>query len=138
MSDKNLQTTQAMIEAWNTHDLPHLLTFYTTDYEAADVSQAAPIRGREEVERVIRAMFEAFPDLNLSCDVPIVQGDRVAVAWAMSGTHYGKVMHIPPTRRRVQVRGISMLTLVDGQIARALHVWDVAGLLRAIGLLPDL
>jgi len=138
MSDKIIQTAQAFLEAWNAHDLPQLLTFYTPDYEAADVSQATPIRGRDGVERVIKAIFDAFPDLSLTSDESIIQGDRVAVAWTMCGTHLGKVMNIPPTRRQVQVRGISILTLQDGQIARALHVWDVAGLLRAIGLLPDL
>src|SRR5574341_2279281 len=101
MINSILQTTQAFIEAWNAHNLPRLLTFYAADYEAVDVSQAAPIRGRDGVERVIRAIFEAFPDLNLTCEEPIVQGDRAAVAWTMFGSHQGSVMRIPPTHRRV-------------------------------------
>ncbi len=31
-----------------------------------------------------------------------------------------------------------MLTIEKGRIIRARSMWDVAGLLRAIGLLPDL
>jgi len=47
-------------------------------------------------------------------------------------------MNIPPTGRAVAVRGTSVLTVEDGKIKRAFRIWDVAGLLRSIGLLPEL
>jgi hypothetical protein len=47
-------------------------------------------------------------------------------------------MHIPPTGRKIAVRGISVLTIENGKITRGLYVWDAAGLLRTIGLLPEL
>ena len=36
------------------------------------------------------------------------------------------------------MRGVSALTLRDGKVIRGLYIWDVAGLLRNIGLLPEL
>jgi predicted ester cyclase len=80
----------------------------------------------------------AFPDLHLTQEAMVVQGDRVALFWTACGTHRGKIMNIPPTGRRVQVRGASLFTLEGGMIKHALIIWDVAGLLRSIGLLPDL
>jgi hypothetical protein len=47
-------------------------------------------------------------------------------------------MHIPPTGRKIAVRGISVLTIENGKITRGLYVWDAAGLLRTTGLLPEL
>ena len=47
-------------------------------------------------------------------------------------------MHIPPTGRKIAVRGISVLTIENEKITSGLYVWDAAGLLRAIGLLPEL
>jgi hypothetical protein len=47
-------------------------------------------------------------------------------------------MNIPPTGRSVEIRGVSMLTIKDNQVQRGLYIWDVAGLLRALGLLPEL
>jgi hypothetical protein len=39
----------------------------------------------------------------------------------------------------VQVRGVSLMTINEtGQIVRLNRIWDLAGLLRAIGLLPEL
>lgn len=47
-------------------------------------------------------------------------------------------MHIPPTDRTIEVLGTTFLTIAHGKITREMHIWDVAGLLRDIGLLPDL
>ena len=47
-------------------------------------------------------------------------------------------MHIPPTGRRVTVRGVTLLTIDGDSVRRSESLWDVAGLLRAIGLLPEL
>lgn len=44
----------------------------------------------------------------------------------------------PPTRREIRVRGVSILTVGDAGITHGLYVWDTAGLLRNIGLLPEL
>ncbi len=87
---------------------------------------------------MIAAILNAFPDLEMSAGAPLIDGQRIAVEWSLRATHQGPVMNIPPTRRRVQVRGISILTMEGGLIRRASHVWDVAGLLRSLGLLPDL
>ncbi len=68
----------------------------------------------------------------------VIQGDRAAVAWTARGTHRGELLRIPPSGRVVTVRGMSLLTVERNLVVRALSIWDVAGLLRAIGLLPEL
>ena len=47
-------------------------------------------------------------------------------------------MRIPPTGREVAVRGVSILTIADGKVTHGETIWDTAGLLRALGLLPEL
>ena len=47
-------------------------------------------------------------------------------------------MHIPPTGLRVSVLGTSLVALHGGKIRRALRIWDLAGLLRDLKLLPEL
>jgi predicted ester cyclase len=68
----------------------------------------------------------------------VVQGNRVAVVWKARGTHQGTLMNIPATGRPVAVRGVTLLTVAEGKVSRALYLWDVAGLLRDLGLLPEL
>jgi hypothetical protein len=47
-------------------------------------------------------------------------------------------MNIPPTGHKVQVRGVSIIDVEDGLIVRGQYIWDLAGMLRHMGLLPEL
>ncbi|WP_343424817.1 ester cyclase [Candidatus Amarolinea dominans] len=68
----------------------------------------------------------------------MVAGSAPWRSWTARGTHLGTLMNIPASGRHVTVRGVSTFTLQEGQITKADFIWDVAGLLRAIGLLPEL
>jgi len=103
-----------------------------------DVGQATPEHGPDGKRDTVLLYLEAFPDLHFSLEKLLCEGDTVAVSWIARGTHNGLYMRIPPTGRSISVRGVSMLTVSNGSIAHAVYVWDVAGLLRSIGLLPDL
>ena len=127
-----------LIAAYNTHDLDRATALFAPDYVGDDVAQALPQHGRDGIGRVLSFYFLAVPDLRITMDDLIVQGDRAALAWTMNGTHRGTLLRIPASGRQVSVRGISTFTLRDGQIVRALYIWDLAGLLREIGLLPEL
>jgi predicted ester cyclase len=127
-----------LLETWNAHALGRLETFYAPDYEGADVGQAGPQRGPQSVSQNLERYLRAFPDLRFVEKAVVVQGERAVLVWEARGTHTGKLMNIPPTGRRIAVCGISLLTIEGGRISRGLYVWDVAGLLRSIGLLPEL
>jgi predicted ester cyclase len=68
----------------------------------------------------------------------IISDDQSVLVWNATGTHQGTLMNIPPTGRVVSVRGVTVLTIIDHKIVNALYLWDVAGLLRGFGLLPEL
>src|ERR687897_780026 len=55
----------------------------------------------EGVRRGCFAYFQAFPDLHLSVDELIAEGDRVFCRSTMTGTHDGEYKGIPPTGRHI-------------------------------------
>ena len=63
---------------------------------------------------------------------------KSAIVWMAEGTHQGTIMNIPPTGHRVVVRGVSIIDVEDGLIVRGQYIWDLAGMLRHLGLLPEL
>ena len=132
------QLVEDLLDAWNAHDIRRITTFYGPQYEGVDVGEAEPQRGPRAISQAVDRYLRAFPDLRFVGEDVVVQGDRAVVVWTAHGTHGGKLMHIPPTGRKIAVRGISVLTIENGKITRGLYVWDAAGLLRAIGLLPEL
>jgi steroid delta-isomerase-like uncharacterized protein len=127
-----------MVAALNAHDVRKIEAMLSRDYEGLDVNQAQPQRGRRDALTLFERYLEAFPDLLLVEHELIVEGDRVALLWRARGTHRGSIMHIPPTGKEVEVRGSTMLYLAGNQIRRAVSVWDVAAMLRGMGLLPEL
>jgi len=94
--------------------------------------------GPEGIKQLISALRMGFPDLQVAVHGTVSQGDKVWAHVTLSGTHKGAFMNIPPTQRPVTVQGATFITLRNGRIHRVTRVWDVAGLLRSLGLLPEL
>jgi steroid delta-isomerase-like uncharacterized protein len=127
-----------LIHALNKHDLERIIGFYALDYEGSDVAQAGSQRGIEAVRKSLTRCFEAFPDLYFAVERTVIETNCVALFWTAVGTHHGIFMKIPPTGRKVKLRGVSLLILKDGKVVHAQRIWDLAGLLRDVGLLPEL
>lgn len=125
---------------FNARDLDRAVSVYAPDYEGMDVAHPGPHHGPEGVRQAMAEYLSAFPDLTITQEDLIQTGDRIVQIWTARGTHRGPLMNIPPTGRSVTVRGISVLTMdaETGRVCRGYYLWDVAGLLRSIGLLPEL
>lgn len=125
-------------EAWNSHNIENVLHFYARECIGDDVGQALLLRGHDGLRRLLQTYWQAFPDLTFKVTNTIVEGYRLAIIWVAEGTHQGPIMNIPPTGRRLEIRGVSILDVQDGLIVRSQYIWDVAGMLRHMGLLPEL
>lgn len=127
-----------LLAAVNAHDPDGVAQLHAADYEGLDVSRALRFHGRDGARAALDEWFQAFPDMHLSSREVCVQPEQTAFFWTTEGTHEGVFLAVPPTGRRVEVCGVSLLTVRRGKIARGLHLWDMAGLLRSMKLLPDL
>ena len=87
---------------------------------------------------MLATYLTAFPDLQFTNESTIIESNRAVMIWIADGTHLGRLMNIPPSGHKFQVRGVTVLTLENNKVTHALYIWDVAGLLRNIGLLPEL
>ena len=64
-------------------------------------------------------------------------GDKLFFFWKASGHQRGRLMNIPPTGKFCSFLGSTFLSLKEGKIYRSRRIWDVATMLRQIGLLPE-
>ena len=129
---------QAINEAWNSHDIEKVLSFYSAKYIGDDVGQVSLLRGRESLRAMLEHYWSAFPDLRFKVVDTLVEGDQLVIVWVGEGTHQGTIMNIPPTGHRVEARGVSILEVQAGLVVGGQYVWDLAGMLRHMGLLPEL
>lgn len=129
---------EEILEAYNTHDVPKIVALYHSEYFGSLLSEEARIAGLDDLSEKLTKLFQAFPDLQLSVEETVTEENRLAVAWIASGTQLGKIMNIPSTKKRLQLKGQTILEVRDGKVIRTRHLWDLASMLRQMGLLPEL
>ena len=78
----------------------------------------------------------AFPDLRLTIEAQVSEGDLVVTRWKASGTHQGELFGIAPTGKQATVTGISLTRVSGGKIAEDWTNWDTLGLLQQLGAVP--
>lgn len=111
----------------------------TPDFVAhapSEIAHAAEQQDRARVRAEVERMADTLPDMRADIHDLVVDGDRVAVRWSATGTHEGTLMDIPPTGRRLTIRGMNVVRVVDGRIAEDWVQWDVLDLLRQLGRDP--
>ena len=75
-----------------------------------------------------------FPDLRFEIGETIAEGDRVAIAWRMRGTHTGPLGPYPATGRRIDVPGMTVYYFRDGRITGHWQVVDRVTVAQQLGL----
>jgi steroid delta-isomerase-like uncharacterized protein len=136
---QHIQLSHKLIAAWNSHDPRKVARFFSPSFIGDDIGIEGKLVGQRDIIRNVLYDFLGFPDLTFEITQVISQDDRFVMDWVCRGTHLGHVMNIPPTGRRIELRGVSIYKVGDdGKIVSGIRVWDMAGMLRQIGLLPDL
>lgn len=92
--------------------------------------------GREGFKVGLAMVRAAFPDwTSIPADL-VVEGDRVAGRWTVTGTHEGDFMGIPATGRSITMAEAGVLRFEDGRLVELWRVADELALLRQLGVLP--
>lgn len=115
------------------------------DAHAEDAVLETPVgttRGRAAIRDYWLRQKAAFPDLVLTLDEVVEQGDAVAAEWTWVGTNTGRLTQpdgsqLPPTGNRVRIKGMELLHFRDGRITSYHMFWDRMSIARQLGLLPE-
>ncbi|MBB3674653.1 ester cyclase [Modestobacter versicolor] len=84
--------------------------------------------GPEAGKAAFRAMRAAFPDLHVTIEDMVAEGDQVVTRQTFAGTHRGEWMGVPATGRAVTWAVIDVVRLEDGLLVDHWAVADMLGL----------
>ena len=97
---------------------------------------APEVRGADGYKRLVGAYLAAFPDLRLTVEDQIAEGDKVATRFTARGTHRGELRGVAPTGRAMTATGIIISRVAGGRVAEEWETFDALGMLQQIGALP--
>jgi steroid delta-isomerase-like uncharacterized protein len=124
--------------AWNAHDVDAIVTMHTEDSVFENHVTGDVNVGREAIAKAIGGIFSVFPDLAFETRRAYVREDLVVQEWTATGTHEGTMtragLEVPPTGRRVDYKGMDVIPIRDGLVARKDVYSDSITLLRQLGL----
>jgi len=99
-------------------------------------TRTEPFHGPEEFKQFVTGLREGFPDLKITIDTVIGEGDFVAIRSHVAGTHLGTYRGIPPTGRPIAQTQLHMFHVADGHIQETWHEIDGLGILQQLGVFP--
>ena len=117
----NNQDREAFIDCFDSESTPHGMEF-------------------DEFVDVEFSFFDAFPDLQYPLHEVLVDGDLVAFRWTFHGRHSGKggpdpLGSIDPTHEEVEVTGINIARVENGEIVEYIAEWNVLELLETLDII---
>lgn len=106
---------------------------------ADDLVEHAPIPpdfppGREGVKAFMAEYRKAFPDLRMTIEKYLEQGDLACAVARVTGTNTGSLMGNPPTGKSMDVTMVDIVRVVDGKAAEHWGAGDDLGMLTQLGL----
>ena len=125
-------------DAWNAHDVDAIVAMHTEDSVFENHTTGDVNVGREAIAKAISGIFGVFPDLNFEARRQYIREDLVVQEWTARGTHQGKMtrsgIEVEPTGRQVEYRGMDVIPIREGLVARKDVYSDGVTLLRQLGL----
>jgi steroid delta-isomerase-like uncharacterized protein len=137
--EENKAVVQRLFDAINNGDLdelPQVVAPDVVDHNAVIFTQP---EGPGGVQEGIRMLLQGFPDLHLTTQELLAEGDQVVARFTMSGTNTGDYRGLPaPTQQRFQSEAITIMRIADGRVAEIRGTADRLGMLTQLGILPDI
>lgn len=93
---------------------------------------------REGLKQILTTMRSAFPDLKVTVQDVIAEGDKVVQRRTFEGTHRGEFFGIPPTGKTVSVSQIIVSRVAGGKIVEEWAETDFLGMLQQVGAVPSM
>jgi steroid delta-isomerase-like uncharacterized protein len=89
--------------------------------------------GRAGFRVFFQTLRAAFPDAHIAPAHMVADDDHVCIAYTLTGTHQGQFHGIPPTGKKIEVRGMQIGRFDNGQLVERWGASDELGILNQLG-----
>lgn len=130
---ENKELVRHSYELWNQKELTAYFKICTPGYIEHYTDQDLSL---EQVKQAYDIFLQAFPDINVTVNIMVAEGDKVAVRATWRGTHKGEIFGIAPTANKIDMTNTSVLRIENGKIAELWTTQDSLRMLQQLGVIP--
>jgi steroid delta-isomerase-like uncharacterized protein len=120
-------------EAWNKGNVGIIDELMTPGYQR---HLTGTTLDREGQKQRILGFLGAFPDIRLTVQGMVAEGDLVTFHLELVGTHQGAFMGVPATGKLVNTAAIDIARFEHGKVVEQWGVTDTLAVLQQIGGFP--
>jgi steroid delta-isomerase-like uncharacterized protein len=131
--EQNKATARSFYEDFSNWD--KVVGLLSPDYFSYSAGAPGPL-SRDQHEAMVRSAVAAFPDLKITIEDQIAEGDKVITRLSTTGTHLGDFMGMSATGKSFTMEGGTLDRIVDGKIVEHRTIDDVMSMMRQLGLMP--
>ena len=95
-------------------------------------------KGPEGFKQLVTMFRAAFPDIHVTIDDMVAEGDKVVSRFTFTATHKGEWMGVAPTGKQVTLSGILIDRWVGGKEVEAWSVLDMLAMMQQMGVVPPM
>lgn len=135
MAEKNKALAQQLYDAFNADDWNKVGTVIDANFvdHNPEPGQEPGIEGLKKMFAGYRA---AFPDMKMTVNHMLADGDMVVAHITVTMTNTGSFMGMPPTGKSVTMEGYDMLRFENGKGVEHWGIFDMASMMQQLGMMP--
>ncbi|ADH64395.1 protein of unknown function DUF1486 [Allomeiothermus silvanus DSM 9946] len=89
--------------------------------------------GREGAKQLFALLHAGFPDLSVTLEDLVAEGERVAARSRWRGTHRGEFLGIRPTDQVIDFENLELVRIRQGQILKHWGLSRISSILQHLG-----
>ena len=131
----NKAIVQRVATTLNKGDLAAFRELHAPDFRYYGPTGGKPLT-RNELTELNRQFRAAFPDLSVTIEDIIADGDKVAARIGWRGSHQGDYQGIPPTGKKMTSETMVLIRLAEGKIVEGREQFDELSFRQQLGADP--
>ena len=136
-TDQNKTIARRIVEeGWTKHNPVILDQLFSNDALLHDPQNPTVAKGPQGAKSTLATYLRAFPDMKISIEREIADGDYVVQHLLATGTNTGEFNGVPATGKKINVTGVVTSKIKDGKVIEAWSLFDSLGLLQQLGVVP--
>ncbi|HET8853617.1 MAG TPA: ester cyclase [Ktedonobacteraceae bacterium] len=134
--ENKAQYRRTFEEVFNRGNLAIVDDLVAPDFLNHEVPPGMNNRGPDSTRQIVTMLRTAFPDLHVTIEELVAEGDTIAGRVTMSGTHLGPFQGMAPTGRSFEQAQMHFVRFRDGKGIEHRAVRDDLGMMRQLGVIP--